>query len=212
VSDTLDSGALDAIPVIADDPEAGHHGQRVARLREAVGGLRTRAGRRGLDFYLFVAGAVLTPLGLVVILLGWYGASRSGFLFEQVPYLISGGLLGVGLTIVGAFSYFAYWLTRIFHQQREQVDRTVEALERLEKRLADLPLAERSTRTNGGTRARVAAGASGAAAKPFVATASGTMFHRPDCTVVTGRSGLRKVSDDAPGMEPCKLCDPLGEE
>jgi hypothetical protein len=199
--------ALESIPVISDDPEAGHHGQRVARLRDAVGSVRTRAAKRGLEFYLFVAGAVLVPLGLIVILLGWYGASHSGFLFEQVPYLISGGMLGVGLVIVGAFSYFAYWLTRIFHQQREQAGAVIEALERLEKRLADLPLQERSTRTNGRTKA-----GAGAGAKAFVATASGTMFHRPDCTVVSNRPKLRPVGSDAPGMEPCRLCNPLGEE
>jgi hypothetical protein len=30
--------------------------------------------------------------------------------------------------------------------------------------------------------------------------------------VVTGRKGLRSVSPDDPGLEPCKLCDPLGSE
>jgi hypothetical protein len=197
--------ALESIPVIAEDPEVGHHGQRVDRLRSAVGGLRTRGGNRGPEFYLFLGGAVLVPLGLITILLGWYGASHSGFLFEQVPYLISGGLLGVGLVIVGAFSYFAYWLTRIFHQQREQSTAMVDAIDRLEKRLADLPLGERSGRSNGRTR-------SGAGSGRFVATASGTMFHRPECTVVANRPNLRKVPAGASGMEPCRLCDPLGEE
>ena len=200
--------ALESIPVIADDPEAGRHGQRVARLRDAVGGLRTRAANRGPEFYLFIAGAVLVPLGLAVILLGWYGASHSGFLFEQIPYLISGGMLGVGLVIVGAFSYFAYWLTKLYQQQGQQAERTVEAIERLEKRLADLPLEERATRTNGRTKA----GRTGAGGPAFVATPSGTMFHRPDCTVVASRPNLRKVASDAPGMEPCRLCDPLGVE
>jgi hypothetical protein len=106
---------------------------------------------------------------------------------------------------VGAFSYFAYWLTKIFHQQREQASAMVEAIDRLEKRLADLPVGERSGRTNGQTR-------SGSGSAAFVATASGTMFHRPECTVVANRPNLRNVGSDAPGMEPCRLCDPLGEE
>jgi hypothetical protein len=169
-------------------------------LRANVGNLRSRASARGLDFYLFLAGAVMVPLGILVMILGWYGASHTGYLFEQIPYLISGGFIGLGLTLVGSFAYFAYWLTRIFHQQREQADRTVAVLERLEARLADLPLSTgsspvRSSGRNGGA--------------PFVATASGTMFHLPDCTVVVNRPKLRKVRGDEPGMEPCKLCDPL---
>jgi hypothetical protein len=192
---------LDAIPVMTED-DLSHSGRdRVARLRSSVGGLRTRAASRGLDFYLFMAGAVLVPFGLLVMILGWYGASHTGYLFEQIPYVISGGLIGLGLVLVGSFAYFAYWLTRIFHQQREQADRTIAVLERLESRLGDLPASVASSSAgrparNGGAQ--------------FVATASGSMFHLPDCAVVANRPKLRKVRGDEAGMEPCKLCDPLG--
>jgi hypothetical protein len=199
------SETLDAIPVITeDDTGVGRGRERVARLRESVTGLRTRAVSRGLDFYLFMAGCVLIPFGLLLVLLGWYGASHTGYLFEQIPYVISGGLLGVGFVIVGSFAYFAYWLTRIFHQQREQADRTVALLERLETRLGELPASlgeRRPSRGNGS-----------ASAAAFVATASGTMFHRPDCAVVANRAKLRKVRGDERGMEPCRLCNPLDEE
>jgi hypothetical protein len=189
----------EAIELEADVP---HHGrERVARLRSSVGSLRTRAAARGLDFYLFLAGAVLVPFGFVVIVLGWYGASHTGYVFDQIPYMISGGLLGLGLVLVGSFAYFAYWLTRMFHNQREQTDRTIAVLERLEARLADLPAG------NGAASGRSSARNGGA---QFVATASGTMFHLPDCSVVANRPKLRKVRGDEAGMEPCRLCDPLG--
>jgi hypothetical protein len=183
------------------EAEVPHHGrERVARLRSSVGGLRTRAASRGLDFYLFLTGAVLVPFGFLVMVLGWWGASHTGYVFDQIPYMISGGLMGLGLVLVGSFAYFAYWLTRMFHQQREQTDRTVAALERLEARLGDLPAAANgrasTTGRNGGAQ--------------FVATASGTMFHLSDCSVVAGRSGLRKVRGDEADLEPCRLCDPLG--
>ena len=184
------------------EAEVPHHGrERVAKLRSSVGGLRTRAAARSLDFYLFLAGAVLVPFGFLVMLMGWWGASHTGYVFDQIPYMISGGLIGLGLVLVGSFAYFAYWLTRMFHNQREQTDRTVAALERLEARLADLPAA------NGAASGR-AAGRNGGA--QFVATASGTMFHLPDCSVVVNRPKLRKVRGDEAGMEPCRLCDPLG--
>lgn len=46
------------------------------------------------------AGAVL--LGLLCLLLGWIGTSDSLYLAQQVPYLVSGGLLGIFLLGVGA--------------------------------------------------------------------------------------------------------------
>jgi hypothetical protein len=203
------SETLDAIPVVAED-DVPHHGrERVARLRAGVGGLRTRAASRGLDFYLFLAGAVLVPFGFLVILLGWYGASKTGYVFDQIPYMISGGLMGLGLVLVGSFAYFAYWLTRMFHQQREQTDRTVAVLERLEARLADLPAGNGAGAGSSPARASSGSGRRNGGA-PFVATASGTMFHLPDCSVVVNRPKIRKVRGDEPGMEPCRLCDPLG--
>ena len=52
-----------------------------------------------------------------------------------------------------------------------------------------------------------------AAASPgtFVATRTGSMFHRPDCPVVADRADkeLRTIKLPASGMSPCKLCAPL---
>ena len=42
-------------------------------------------------------------------------------------------------------------------------------------------------------------------------TARGSMFHRPECVVVKGRSDLQRVTGDEKGLKPCKICDPLGE-
>src|SRR6266566_768193 len=42
----------------------------------------------------------LLAAGVVFVLLGWYGAAHTNILTEQIPYLISGGLLGLGLIIV----------------------------------------------------------------------------------------------------------------
>ena len=46
------------------------------------------------------------PLGLVIIVLGWHAASHSAYLFQEIPYLISGGLLGVALVAGGGFLFF----------------------------------------------------------------------------------------------------------
>ena len=68
---------------------------------------------------LFWAGAVLLPLGLVVIVLGWYGAANTPYQYDQLSYLVSGGLLGLGLTFCGGFLYFGAWLARIAADGRE---------------------------------------------------------------------------------------------
>lgn len=55
--------------------------------------------------------ATLMTTGIVTIVLGWIGASRTTFVEEQMPYVISGGLLGLALSTVGALMFFTHWLT-----------------------------------------------------------------------------------------------------
>lgn len=60
---------------------------------------------------LIGAAAALMTAGICAVVLGWVGASHSTYIEEQVPYLISGGLLGVALSTVGALLFFTHWLT-----------------------------------------------------------------------------------------------------
>lgn len=169
---------------------------RQERLAEQVSGLR---GRRGLssDRWMLVVGGLLLPLGIVLVLLGWWGASHTVFVFEQVPYLLSGGVLGLALVISGGFVYFAYWLTLMVRESRLGRSELAAALNRVE-RLLEESAAPRTTRTAGTPSGRL------------VATRTGTMVHRPDCVAVDGKGDLREVTAETPGLTPCKLCDPLG--
>ena len=163
---------------------------RQARLAAAVANLRTRQ-QIPIERWLFIAGAVMLPLGVAFILLAWYGAAHKPLIIQQFPYLLSGGVLGLGLMFAGGFLYFGYWVTRLVQENRRHTEQLLAALGRLEGRLGEAP--EPSPSGNG----------------TLVATATGTMLHRPDCPVVVGRQGLRKVKPDAKGFEPCKICDPL---
>src|SRR5204863_26867 len=82
---------------------------------------------------------------------------------------------GIVLAAIGAALYFGYWLTRLVTGQRLLLER-LDALEQ---------------------RGPLEADGGGAAAGngTLVATAAGSMFHRPDCQVVAGRpaSELRAV-------------------
>ena len=112
---------------------------------------------------------------------------------------VAGGvLMPLGAVLVllgwyGAALYFGYWLTRIVGTERQ----VLESLGRIEQRLGGAPVEEPAAPSTNGTS--------------FVATKTGSMFHRAECPVVAGRpdSELRKVQLPAEGMAPCKLCSPL---
>jgi hypothetical protein len=173
-----------------------------ADLAKGLARLRRRASMTPTDRWLAIAGGVLMPLGVILVFIGWYGASHTTRLFEEIPYLLSGGLLGIVLSTIGAALYFGYWLTRIVAGERQMI----EVLARMEAKL-DGATADGSAA--GSSSSAPAAASSGAGA--FVATRTGTMFHRPDCPVVAGRpaSELRTVKLPATSMAPCKLCSPL---
>jgi len=167
---------------------------RQDKLAERVGVLRGRAGLG--DRWLLVVGGLMLPLGILLVLMGWKGAADTPLVFEQVPYLISGGILGLALVFAGSFLYFAYWLTLLVRENRDGRAQLVAVLSRVET-LLEQGTAPRALRT--GTSAPAAA---------LVATRTGTMYHRPDCVAVDGKSDLRSVTADLPGLTPCKLCDP----
>jgi hypothetical protein len=147
------------------------------RFRDRLAGLSTGSARRPLPV---LVGSVLAPLGLVLIGLGWLGASRTPLVQEQLTYLISGGLFGLALVVLGGFLYFAHWQTEVLREVRNQTAEITAALR------------------------------AGAAPVPFagalLATPEGTLAHRPDCPVVRGRPDLEPATA---GLEACSICEPV---
>lgn len=93
--------------------------ERESRMRDGAGALAHGRGGfiRRPDFLLWLS-ATLMLLGLAAILLGWAGASRSILMEEQLPYLISGGLLGLALSFIGAITLLAQWVLVLVREQR----------------------------------------------------------------------------------------------
>ena len=106
-----DPGVLAAgTPVVAREERLAAGADELTKRRSPLAG--------GNNTLLAVAGALVTT-GLTAIVLAWVGASHSTIIEEQVPYLISGGLLGVALAIVGAVAYFAHWVGVLIRDARE---------------------------------------------------------------------------------------------
>jgi hypothetical protein len=189
-------------PVVV--PPAGEHPDAAPPRRRS---LRSRVKESDLDLrntWQVAAGAILLPLGVAVILLGWSGAAHQRVDQGQIPYLISGGLLGLATVIVGCFFFWAHWLYRIYdqadlhHQQamREQNDLMRTLLDALQSR--GLP---------------VAVGSNGAAPpgprRNYVGTATGANFHTPTCPVVANKEQRAVSAEEASHMRPCRICEPL---
>jgi hypothetical protein len=59
-----------------------------------------------------------TALGFLAIGLGWYGAAHSGYQYEETPFLISGGILGLGLILTGGVLVRSAWSLREIEEAR----------------------------------------------------------------------------------------------
>jgi uncharacterized membrane protein YdcZ (DUF606 family) len=86
---------------------------------------------------LLIAAIVSAGLGVAALASGYWGASGTRDLSAQIPYVISGGLVGVALIFTAAILFARYslarlarfWLARLLAEQRTQTDRIVAALE-----------------------------------------------------------------------------------
>ena len=200
---------------------------RHAALVGATGALRPARNREfPLETILVVLGGLCLPAGIIAIIVGWYGAAHTPRLYEQNDYLISGGLLGLGLVFVGGFLYFGYWMTRQIHAAGAANQQTLRALSRIEAQMAAVAAAtaataaglENASNGRGGRSGRTPASAvarreAPVAAVPggLVATERGSLVHRPDCPVVANKQNLRPVDADARGFRPCQICAPFDE-
>lgn len=170
--------------------------------RPAFAGVRDVAnralGRGGSRLGLLVIG-----IGLVVIGVGWNGAAGSGgevnhvpVVQAQLPWLLSGGFLGLGIVVLGAAMVIA-------NAYRESEARLSARFEQVLAALEQGPgLAPRAAPEPGrGTGDLVVAGTSS--------------FHRPDCRLAKGRSEARMIDASTAldlGLAPCRVCRPMGTD
>ena len=85
-------------------------------MKNVIRLLRTQWDRAGA--------AALVITGLLALLLGWIGMSGSVLTYEQLPFLLSGGLVGLSLVTVGT----GLWLSADMRDEWRRIDRLEEAL------------------------------------------------------------------------------------
>ena len=175
-------------------------------------GRRPRSGGGGIDLrntWQILAGSLLIPLGVVFILMAWYGAAHTAYVQQQIPYLVSGSFAGLGCLVVGGLFYWAHWLYRLYDQADLHHEEQLRAMEQMVRALVH---------SNGGGVPEFqaapsglgagAAGHGGGAAEGYVVTPSGSVYHRPGCPIVAHHAeGLRQVSQGELGsLEACRIC------
>ncbi|HWU33083.1 MAG TPA: hypothetical protein VN108_09420 [Marmoricola sp.] len=148
---------------------------------------------------LFIAGAVLLPLGLVIICLGWYGIANTPYVYNQLVYIVSGGMLGLGVTFIGGFLYFGSWIARVGADLKES-----------DKRLSDtlLLLGDSISHAVAAQSSAAAPVAQRTVGSVLVTAGNSTTVHRADCSLLEGRHDLTPVGPGAPGLTACRLCRP----
>lgn len=150
-------------------------------------------------------GQLLLVLGFVLMLFGYLGVSREVLVARQIPYLVSGGLLGVALVSLGG----RYLLIEDLRRDSGRLQRLEEAVTDLRAALLAQPDAPaldapaRGSSTRNGTRATV------------LVVNGGGSFHRSECAVVEGKEQVSRITPDSAkrkGLRACPMCQPLSAD
>ncbi|HVL32115.1 MAG TPA: hypothetical protein VM600_00865 [Actinomycetota bacterium] len=144
-------------------------------------------------------GAALILAGIVALYLGYDGAATNPLPQAQTPYVISGGLLGLGLMALGGVTIAVYVLLQVQGDLRSELGAMRESMDRLSEVIAHEAFSSASksaTPSSNGT-VMVARGAAS--------------FHRADCRLVVRAEGvtpLPREEADRTGLVPCRICKP----
>jgi len=137
------------------------------------------------------AGLLLAGIGLIVIGVGWNGAAGQLTLLGQIPYIISGGLIGLSLVILGA----AMLVVQGAREDRARLEAKLDLL-------ADAMHAGVGAARIGDTAPQDASG---------LVIAGTASYHVPSCRLVDGReetSFLTPAEARANDLKPCRVCQP----
>lgn len=146
---------------------------------------KVRVGR--LTGLLFVAA------GFVIIGKAWDGSANLNSVPGQVPYLLSGGFMGLGLIVTGSVLLF---LSSLRAEREVMVTRFDEMTRLLSRNLGRMTISSNGSSSSG---------------QMVTLAPAGEAYHQADCKVLDGKEGLSTVPVEVAMMEdlkPCRACDP----
>lgn len=142
-------------------------------------------------------GVALIAVGAIVLYLGYNGAATNAIPAAQFPYLISGGIVGACLMILGSVVIAMHVLLRVQAELRKDLGEMRSSLDSVAQALG---------------RVGAVAGASVTSTNGTVMVARGaSSFHRPECRLVSRAEDVRPVARaeaDGSGLLPCRICKP----
>jgi hypothetical protein len=136
-------------------------------------------------------GLLFVVAGFVILGFAWNGAAGQNIVERQFPYVLSGGFMGLALVITGSTLIF---LATLRAERAVLTDRFDQMLTLLSRNLG---------------RLQVTSNGAGGSQEQVVATSEA--YHRADCAVLKGKSGLSTISVEqaaAEGLQPCRTCEP----
>jgi hypothetical protein len=148
-----------------------------------------------------VLGYVLVALGLLALLIGWYGVSGEAIVAKQLPYIASGGLLGVALVVLGG----RFMLIQDLRRDSNRLDR----LETMVNELHAALLARPDAPGRGAYASSATLQSNGQGS--YVVLPGGQSFHLPGCPMLEGKekvSTVKSATVEKRGLTPCPLCEP----
>lgn len=138
-------------------------------------------------------------VGLLVIGLGWNGASSVDFVSGQIPYLLSGGAFGLAIVALGV----ALLVIDNSRRNRARIEAQLRELNVAISRLA-------AAIGSGGTNGHGPSPAGAASTSPGTVLLGRSTFHRADCRLAAGKDLAEGTVDGAvaAGLSPCRICNP----
>jgi hypothetical protein len=150
-------------------------------------------------------GWILLAAGAILLLVGYLGVSREALPGKQIPYLVSGGIGGMFLAVLGAY----FLGTQELRRDSGRLDRLEAMVEELHGALLRRPDAPDLTAGEAATNGREVPQT---AARRVVTVAGGELFHRAGCSMVAGKDTSEMTPGAArkQGLRPCPACAPVG--
>jgi hypothetical protein len=158
-----------------------------------------------------VVGWILVGVGALFIVLGYVGVAHQVLVAKQLPYLVSGGILGLGVVTVGVM----FIATEQIRRDSGRLDRLEHMVDELHLVLLSrpdapaLPAAESSAARD--VSGPVGSPVNGSGAGHLVALAASERYHLDTCEVVQGKPASlvteRVIKRRA--LTPCPLCEPV---